>query len=724
LYKLNFFVTDIFLPTNLNFFILNNFNFKFDYNNNFFKYQTYNTKQLVIPHSFFLLTNNFIFFLPVPSIFLSVSVSEFFLSYIDLIVLKVQHYQEMFILSSYIIYTTALLTNLSNLYQVYAFFLIDIFFFLHDLKILFWLFWISNLNSVLKFETPVFFHFYKSILLSNKDTFNFYFSNLFLYEHIAFINFYESYPLKALFYFRPSNFFDNLNFNLNFLSFNSIIAPNTLWLNVRYLKQYFILHNNNNSFFNDWRNLKFERETWRSFDDLFLAKKHWNLRKRYYSTFFEPISVINKVSSWTANFLIPGWAFITPYSSRLRFTAIGKVDIALIVVLLASINSVFSSANYVITYRCLGAPIFKNRRELRSFFVDALLVASRMMLAANPALIIGIILLLSDRHLGTSVFDFSGGGDTILFQHLFWFFGHPEVYIVIIPCFGIINSLLPHLLRKRLSGRLSLQFSMYTIAFMGFAVWGHHMYMVGLANNVRTLYSTMTVMISVPASTKILHWCVTLINSSLSCDISLLFLLAFMYFFVLGGLSGMFVAHIGFDVIFHDTFFVIGHFHVMFAGAAMCCVFAAFYFYFSAIFGVKYSRFFAFLHFIFYIFGQLLTLTPMFWLGYAGMPRRIMDYPSVFSGWHSIISSGHLLTFLSIIFFLFMLLDSFIENKVPKIKFMGVNRINNRFLLYTYELRKIQSAKYKNLNNFKKQNYLNFNLKKLELLNYQYFFKL
>jgi len=128
-----------------------------------------------------------------------------------------------------------------------------------------------------------------------------------------------------------------------------------------------------------------------------------------------------------------------------------------------------------------------------------------MMILANPALLIGIILLLSDRHCGTSVFDFSGGGDTILFQHLFWFFGHPEVYIIIIPCFGFMNSLLPYYLRKRLSGRLSLQFSMYTIAFMGFAVWGHHMYMVGLANSVRTLYSTMTVMISVPASTKVLH---------------------------------------------------------------------------------------------------------------------------------------------------------------------------------------------------------------------------
>ena len=332
------------------------------------------------------------------------------------------------------------------------------------------------------------------------------------------------------------------------------------------------------------------------------------------------------------NHLIPGWAFVTPYTSRVRYTALGKVDVSLMVILAASVGSVFSAVNYVITYRYIGAPIFKNRKELRSFYVDALLVGSRMMIVANPALIIGILLLLSDRHFGTSIFDFSGGGDTILFQHLFWFFGHPEVYIIIIPCFGFINSLLPYYLRKRLSGRLSLQFSMYTIAFMAFAVWGHHMYMVGLANSVRTLYSTGTVMISVPASTKILHWCVTIIQSSLSCDVGFLFLLAFMYFFVLGGLSGMFVAHLGFDVIFHDTFYVIGHFHVMFACAAMSCIFAAFYFYFPAIFGVRYSRFFAYLHFFFFVIGQIITIVPMMFLGYAGMPRRVMDYPSVFAG--------------------------------------------------------------------------------------------
>lgn len=482
-------------------------------------------------------------------------------------------------------------------------------------------------------------------------------------------------------------------------------------------------------YLNDWRCLKFEREIWRSIDNLSLARKHWLSRSKFYSSFYSPASFINKVSIWMPNHLIPGWAYITPYTSRLRYTSLGKVDVSLIVVLVASTGSVFSSINYVITYRYIGAPTFKNRKELRSFFVDALLVGSRMMIVANPALIIGILLLLSDRHFNTSVFDFSGGGDTILFQHLFWFFGHPEVYIVIIPCFGIMNSLLPYYLRKRLSGRLSLQFSMYTIAFMSFAVWGHHMYMVGLANSVRTLYSTGTVMISVPASTKILHWCVTIIQSSLSCDVGFLFLLAFMYFFVLGGLSGMFVAHLGFDVIFHDTFYVVGHFHVMFACSAMCCIFAAFYFYFSSIFGVRYSRFFAYLHFIFFVVGQLVTIIPMMFVGWAGMPRRIMDYPSIFGGWQSVVSSGHLLIVFSFIFFFCMLLDSVYENKSPISKTKGVSRLNTRLSFFAYEIRKLKYF------NGKSQNLIRGNITSssksrvyklssiLEITNFEYVFK-
>lgn len=206
----------------------------------------------------------------------------------------------------------------------------------------------------------------------------------------------------------------------------------------------------------------------RVFDKFFLNSGFIFFSKVKSKDSFKIINI--KVSSIVSNQLIPGWAFITPFSSRVNFSETGKVDIALIVVFSAGLGSVFSAFNYVITYRCLGSVNSKNRREVRSFFADGLLVGSRMMLAANPALLIAILLLLSDRHLNTSVFDFSGGGDTILFQHLFWFFGHPEVYIIIIPCFGFVNSLLPFYLRKRLSGRLSLQFSMYTIAFMGFSV--------------------------------------------------------------------------------------------------------------------------------------------------------------------------------------------------------------------------------------------------------------
>jgi cytochrome c oxidase subunit 1 len=158
---------------------------------------------------------------------------------------------------------------------------------------------------------------------------------------------------------------------------------------------------------------------WRSADFLGQGLQTFWFRRRYYTTLLSPSTLVNKVSIWLPNNLIPGWAFVTPYTSRLRYTAVGKVDIALTVVFLASLGSVFSAVNYVITYRYIGAPTFKGRRELRSFFIDGLLVGSRMMILANPALLIGIILLLSDRHCGTSVFDFSGGGDTILFQHLF-----------------------------------------------------------------------------------------------------------------------------------------------------------------------------------------------------------------------------------------------------------------------------------------------------------------
>ena len=398
--------------------------------------------------------------------------------------------------------------------------------------------------------------------------------------------------------------------------------------------------------YTNWRNLKFTREAWRC--KLLISRHQKSLFKRY---------VHENGIFWTiernARDLLPGWAMITPFSSRPRFTTIGKVDIGVSAILLVLISSIISGANFLVTYRYLSTLNNRKMRDARSFFTEGIMCSSWMMIAANPMLIIGLIMLLCDRHWQTSFFDYSGGGDTILFQHMFWFFGHPEVYIVIIPTFGFVNTLFSYYLRKRISARASLLYSIYTIAFLGFFVWGHHMYMVGLSHTTRMLFSTLTVMISVPAATKLMHWCVTLVNSSFVVELPFLFMLTYVFLFVSGGISGMCVAHTGMDILFHDTFYVIGHFHVMFAGAAMFGCFGAFYFYFSSIFGVKYSRIFAYMHFTYYLLGQLLTVIPMFWLGYAGMPRRVLDYPSAFGGWHSIITAGHMLSVAGLISFFF-----------------------------------------------------------------------
>ena len=379
---------------------------------------------------------------------------------------------------------------------------------------------------------------------------------------------------------------------------------------------------------------------------------------------------------------------ITPFSARTRFTAIGKVDIGLMGVFLVLNSSIVSSANFLVTYRYLSTLNNRKRRDARSFFTEGIIVASWMMIAANPMLAIAILMLLSDRHWQTSFFDYSGGGDTVLFQHMFWFFGHPEVYVIMIPAFGFNNTILSFYLRKRVSARASLLYSMYTIAFLGFFVWGHHMYMVGLAHTTRMLFSTLTVMISVPAATKLMHWCVTLVNSSIQVELPLFFAFIFIFLFVSGGISGMAVAHTGMDILFHDTYYVIGHFHIMLAGSAMFASFGAFYFYFPAIWGVKYSRVYGYIHFVYYLLGQLMTVIPMMWLGYSGMPRRILDYPAALGGWHAVISAGHLMSVAGMVAFFIMIFDSLRQGRAATRNSFGISRFNTRLNFYLYETSK------------------------------------
>jgi len=431
--------------------------------------------------------------------------------------------------------------------------------------------------------------------------------------------------------------------------------------------------------YGNWRQLKFTREAWRC--RLLSARHQKTLYKRYVSEEGLFWSVERNAKD-----VLPGWAMITPFAARTRFTAIGKVDIGLMGVFLVLNSSIVSSANFLVTYRYLSTLNNRKMRDARSFFTEGVMVASWMMIAANPMLAIGILMLLCDRHWQTSFFDYSGGGDTVLFQHMFWFFGHPEVYVIMIPAFGFNNTLLSFYLRKRVSARASLMYSMYTIAFLGFFVWGHHMYMVGLAHTTRMLFSTLTVMISVPAATKLMHWCVTLVNSSFWVELPFLFSLLFIFFFVSGGISGMAVAHTGMDILFHDSFYVIGHFHVMFAGAAMFASFGAFYFYFPSIFGVKFSRIWGYLHIVYFLLGQLMTVIPMFWLGYSGMPRRVLDYPASLGGWHAIVSAGHLLSVAGLMAFFIMIFDSLRQGRAATRNSFGVSRFNTRWNFYLYEV--------------------------------------
>lgn len=384
---------------------------------------------------------------------------------------------------------------------------------------------------------------------------------------------------------------------------------------------------------------------------------------------------------------LSGWAFITPFSSNTKYTGVGTQDIAIVSVIFAGVSTTISFTNLLITRRTLSMPGLRYRRVLLPFITIALLLAMRMLALVTPVLAAAMIMLVLDRHWQTTFFEFVYGGDTVLFQHLFWFFGHPEVYILIIPSFGIVNMIIPYSNTRRIASKHHLIWAIYMMAYMGFLVWGHHMYLVGLDHRSRALYSTITVMISLPATVKIVNWTLSLLNGALKWDATLCFALAYILLFLSGGLTGMWLSHVGLNVSMHDTFYVIAHFHLMLSGATLTACFAGFYYYFAALFGIKYSRVFAYLHLIYYFGGQWMTFLPLFWVGYAGMPRRIHDYPAIFMGWHGMASVGHLVTMIGAIFFFIMLLDSHIERRVAVYSTLGVPRWHKRVNYYIYKIR-------------------------------------
>lgn len=470
-----------------------------------------------------------------------------------------------------------------------------------------------------------------------------------------------------------------------------------------------------NSFLNNWsffnpnyktRNNDFSQLSILDSTSVFSSSKFLQKKQNFWiesHKYFEPLwhlfrvrgtRKVNKSNFVTkcpsSSYTMSGWTFITPFSSNLKYTGYGAQDLAVLGVIFAGVSTTISFTNLLITRRTLSMPGLRHRKSLIPFLSLALFLTMRMLALITPVLGAAMIMLSMDRHWGTSFFDYTYGGDLVLFHHLFWFFGHPEVYVVIIPGFGIVNMLLPFYNTRRITSKNHLIWTTYVMAYMGFLVWGHHMYLIGLDNRSRSFFSTITLMIALPAVVKIVNWTLTLLNGAFKWDVSILFVFAFFSFFLSGGLTGMWLSHVALNLYVHDTFYVVAHFHFLFSAATFSAIFAGIYYYFPILFGIKYSKFFAYCHLIYWFVGQWLTFLPLFWVGYNGLPRRYHDYPVVFMGWQGLATAGHMITLFSIIFFFFMLLDSHILNKAAVINHFGIPRWHKRINFYTFKIKSLQ----------------------------------